>query len=627
MNIRCCAALTLLLGASPIVTLSAEEKPIDPLSFDRRIEPLLGKLCYSCHNDEKTKGDVNLRQDNNLRLVIQHRKTWLTALQALREKEMPPEKAKAQPSAEERELLIKFIDRTVNNLDCTQVADPGKPVARRLNRAEYDNAIQDLLGLDLDLAAAFPADGLSYGFDNISDALALPPLLVERYYDAATTALDAVWKDPKALARIFIAKSANAPGERAAARAIIVRFATRAYRHPVTDAHVDKLLTLFTKARPKTKSFEDAVRPMLQAALISPRFLVRIEDDQPEQPAAYPVAPYDLASRLSFFLWSSPPDEPLLAAAADGRLTKPDELERQARRMLADPRAKALAENFAGQWLQLRNLDDHNPNQQRFPGFTPSLRHALSDEATLFLDEIVRQNRPVTDLLDADYTYLNEELAAHYGITGVKGAQMRRVTLTDHRRGGVVTMGAVLALTSDPGRTNIPRRGNYLMGTILGAPPPPPPPMVPPLEETKGSGAPLTVREMLEMHRRKPECASCHAKIDPLGFGLENYDAIGRWQEQQAGKPIDASGVLPGGESFSGPVALKKILMDRKSAFANSLASQLLTYALGRGLIYPDECVVKDGLAALEHDGFHFSALVITVVKSFPFTHRRNPDF
>jgi hypothetical protein len=625
VNVRASLLGALLWGMCAGL-LPAADKAVDPLSFDRSIEPLLGKYCFSCHNDEKSKGDVNLRQDHDLRQIVAHRKTWLTALQMLRDKEMPP-KAKQQPNEAEREQLIRFIDRTVNTLDCAQVGDPGKPVARRLNRAEYDNAIQDLLGLDLDLASGFPADGLSYGFDNISDALTLPPLLVERYYDAAGKALDAAWKDPAAMARVFIAKPAGAADEREAARAIITRFAMRAYRHPVASAHVDRLLTLFTKARPKSRRFEDAVRPMLQAVLISPRFLVRIEDDQPEQKGAYPVAPYDLASRLSFFLWSAPPDEQLLSSAADGRLLQPEELERQARRMLADPRARALAENFAGQWLQLRALDDHKPDPQRFPGFTPTLRHALMDEATLFLDEVVRRDRPVTDLLDADYTYLNEELARHYGISGVGGAQMRRVALTDRRRGGVVTMGAVLTLTADPGRTNIPRRGNYLMGTILGAPPPPPPPMVPPLEEGKDVGRPLTVREMLELHRRAPECAGCHAKIDPLGFGLENFDAIGRWQEQQAGKTIDASGVLPGGESFAGPVELKRILIARKAAFAKSLATQLLTYALGRGLIYPDECVVKDAVAALEHADYRFSALVVTVVRSFPFTQRRNPDF
>lgn len=604
-----------------------KDKPIDPLSFDRSIEPMLGKLCYGCHNDEKTKGDVNLRQDHDLRQVVDHRKTWLTALKEVTEKEMPPEKAKVQPTEAERELLIKFIDKTVNNLDCTHVVDPGKPLARRLNRNEYGNAIQDVLGINADVASTLPADGISYGFDNIGDALTMSPLLVDRYYDAAGKALAALWRDPLALARILTPKPNDQAGEAAAARAIIARFAERAYRKPVSSSHLDRLMVVYGKARAKTAHFDEAVRPMLQAVLISPRFLVRIEDDQPDATGAYTVSAYDLASRLSFFLWSGPPDAELLSAAANGALLTPIEIEKQARRMLSDPRSSALAENFAGQWLQLRSLEDMHPDQKHFPDFTPSLKKAFTDEANLFISEIVHQDRPITDLIDADFTYLNEELAKHYGITGITGTQMRRVTLTDHRRGGVVTMGALLTVTSDPARTNIPRRGNYLMGTILGQAPPPPPAMVPPLEQSTGTGVALTVREMLEVHRRKAECAVCHAKIDPLGFSLDNYNAIGQWQDQEAGKPVDASGVLPSGEKFEGPIALKKILMDRTPAFARTMTEQMLIYVLGRGLIYQDDCVLKDAQASLAKNGYRFSSLILTIVTSFPFTHRRNPDF
>jgi hypothetical protein len=624
-------AWVLLLGTwlIPNARLEAadKDKPIDPLSFDRNIEPMLGRLCYGCHNDDKTKGDVNLRQDHDLRQIVEHRKTWLTALKELSEKEMPPAKAKPQPTAEERDVLIRFIDKTVNSLDCTHVVDPGKPLARRLNRSDYANAMRDLLGVDVDAAATLPADGISYGFDDIGDALSMSPLLVDRYYDAARRALDALWRDPGALARIIPPQPADQAGEAAAARSIIAAFAMRAYRKPVPAGHLDKLMGIFAKARAKSARFTDAVRPMLEAVLISPRFLVRIEDDQPDAAGAYAVSAYDLASRLSFFLWSGPPDPELIAAAASGAILKSGEIERQAKRMLADPRASALAENFFGQWLQIRSLEDMRPDQAHFPEFTPTLKKAFAQEAALFIGEIVHQDHPITDLLDADYTYLNEELAHHYGIRGVTGTQMRRVALADHRRGGVVTMGALLTVTSDPTRTNIPRRGNYLMGTILGTPPPPPPAMVPPLEQSTGTGAPLTVREMLEIHRRKPECAVCHAKIDPLGFSLDNFNAIGTWQDQEAGKPVDASGVLPSGESFSGPIELKKILIARTPSFAKTLSEQMLIYALGRGLIYQDDCVIKDAQAALARDGYRFSSLVLTVVASFPFTHRRNPDF
>jgi hypothetical protein len=606
--------------------LAAADPGTDPLSFDRRVEPLLETYCYSCHNDEKTKGDIDLKQDHDLRQIIEHRLTWRTALKKLRAEEMPPPKAKAQPDAPERAILIGFIDRTVNHLDCSEVADPGASLARRLSRAEYDNSMRDLLGLDLGLSAAFPADSTSHGFDTIGAALTMPPLLAERYYEAATTALDALWQDRDALARILVVMPGSEHGEGEAARRIIARFAARAYRHPVPPEHLDALLTLFTRARASGLPFPEAVRPMLQAVLISPRFLVRLEENRPGETGAYAVGAFDLATRLSYLMWSSPPDDELLSAAAADRLAAPGELEAQARRMLADPRAKALVVNFAAQWLQLPILDKHRPDAQRFPEYTPALGRAMADEAMLFLDEVMRQDRPITDLIDADYTYLNGDLARLYGIDGVEGPAMRRVQLSDHRRGGILTMAAVLTLTADPARTNIPRRGDYLLGTILGEPPPPPPPVIPALEEAAAALGPLTVREMIDLHRRNPECAFCHAKIDPLGIGLENFDAIGRWQDRQSGKPIDAAGTLPGGAAFDGPVALKRLLLARKPEFARAMASQLLTYALGRGLIVQDDCVVTDALNALERGAYRFSAMLVTVVTSYPFTHRRNPD-
>ena len=613
----CLWAAVLLVGA---------EVDVDPLSFDRRIAPLLDTLCYPCHNGEKTKGDVNLKQDQDLRQIIDHRATWQIALKKLRASEMPPAKAQVQPSAAERAQLVGFINRTINNLDCAHSADPGAAIARRLTHAEYDNALRDLLGLDLRLSQSFPADGVSFGFDNNGAALTMPPVLAERYYDAATAALDALWSDPQARAHLIGMPPGNGAGEEAAARAIITRVATRAYRHPVEPVHLDRLMTLFRMARRQGLPFADAVRPMLQAVLISPRFLVRIEENRPDELGPYPLGAYDMASRLSFFLWSSPPDDVLLAAAAANHLSRPEELEGQARRMLADPRARALGEHFAGQWLQLRALEGHRPDATAFPEFTPGLKQAMAEEARLVIDEVIMHDHPITELIDADYTYLNGDLARLYGIAGVEGPAMRRVQLADHRRGGLLTMAAVLTFTADPLRSNIPRRGNYLLSAFLGEPPQSPPPVVPPLEDSAGHDAQLTIREMIDLHRRNPDCAACHAKIDPLCIGLENYDAIGRWQDQQAGKTIDASGSLPGGEVFDGSVALKRILLAHRTAFARSMSSQLLIYALGRGLIYPDDCVLDDMLAALERSSYRFSALVVTVVLSFPFTHRRNPD-
>jgi hypothetical protein len=354
---------------------------------------------------------------------------------------------------------------------------------------------------------------------------------------------------------------------------------------------------------------------------------MRIETARLEADGPYPVDDYDLASRLSYFLWSAPPDEELMALAAKGELGRPEVLEAQARRLLGDYRSQALVENFIGQWLQLRGLATHKPDPKSFPGFTESLRAAMHEELALFLGEVVRKDRPLTDLIDADYTYLNEELARHYGIGGVEGPEMRRVTLQDRRRGGLLTSGAVLMLQSDPERTNVPRRGNYIAGTLLGSPPPPPPPDVPSLDQSRTEGKVQTLREILEAHRKRAECASCHAKIDPLGFGFQNFDAVGRWRDEEAGSPVDASGVLPGGRGFRGPVELKKILLERRDEFTKTLASSMLIYALGRGLQLEDECVLRDAQKAAAAGGYRFSSVVLTIVRSFPFRNRRNPDF
>jgi hypothetical protein len=296
--------------------------------------------------------------------------------------------------------------------------------------------------------------------------------------------------------------------------------------------------------------------------------------------------------------------------------------------MLADPRSRALADNFIGQWLQLRGLATHKPDLKKFPTFTEPLRGAMQQELTLFLSEVIRKDRPVTDLISADYTYVNEELARHYGLAGVSGKEMRRVALRDPRRGGVLTSAAVLMIQADPDRNNVPRRGNYIAGAILGMAPPPPPPDVPSLEEAKtADGKPRTLRQRLELHRQKPDCMGCHSKIDPLGFSLENFDAIGRWRDEEEGAPVDASGVLPNGQAFSGPVELKEILLARRDDFTRTMTENLLIYALGRGLQLEDECVVRDVLKAAAADEYKFSTLVLTIVRSHPFRHRKNPEF
>jgi hypothetical protein len=575
-----------------VALLSLQEKKEPPLSWDRSIQPLFRKHCWGCHDADKRKGEIDLTRDPNPRLIAQNRKVWQVALHVLESGEMPPKKA-AQPKDEERGRMIEFLKKTLGNLECKDDRDPGKPLVRRLNRVEYDNAVRDLSGLDLRLADGFSPDASSYGFDTIAEALALSPVLVEQYHDAAGKILDALKPLPE-----------------------LEPFARKAFRRPVDPDFLRKLEALEAK---------HGRRAALLAVLISPRFLLRIEQAQPDVAGPYLVDDYDLASRLSFFLWSAPPDDVLLAAAAKGELRAPEAVEAHARRMLADPRSRALAENFFGQWLQLRGLAAHKPDPKVFPGFTESLRTSMRLEVELCLDEIIRKDRPLTELLDADYTYLNEELGRHYGIPAA-GPEMRRVSLPDRRRGGLLTSAALLMLQADPDRNNVPRRGNFVAGAILGAPPPPPPPDVPPLEETKGAEA-KTLRERLEAHRRNPECASCHAKIDPLGLALENYDAIGAWRERQNGEgfrgknvpPIDASGTLPGGRAFDSPASFKKALLEEKDRFARAFSEKLLTYALSRPVGYTDRSTVEAVVKAAQAEGYRLRALIQAVVASEAF--------
>ena len=620
---RACLALALALPcAAP--GGAAEAKP-DPLSFDRSISPLLEQYCYRCHGGEKTKGDVNLQRDENPRMIAENRHDWSAALKELRAGEMPPAKAR-QPATEERERLIAFIDRTINASDCDQAKDPGRPAFRRLNRVEYDNTIRALFGLDLDAARAFAPDGSSYGFDTISDALSIAPVQVEQYFLAADQILAAAFKDRQALQSLHLVQPGPGVDARQAARTTLAAFARRAYRKPVDDASVARLMAIFDVAAAQKSSWLGAVRAAMKMVLVSPRFLIRIEDADERAQGPYAVADHDLAVRLSYFLWSAPPDDELAQLADAHRLGQPEVLAKQVRRMLADERSRALADNLFGQLLQLRTLADHHPDAQAFPQFTAQLGQAMHDEVALFLADVVRADRPLTSLIDANFPSLNEALARLYGIAGVSGAQMRRVALPDHRRGGVITMGAMLVITATPTRTNIPRRGNYVLGTLLGMAPPPPPANVPQLDAS-ADGRPHTLREMLQIHRTNPECATCHAKTDPLGFALENYDAIGRWVDAQDGQPIDASGVMPDGARFTGAVEMKRVLLGRKAEFLRAMCESALIYALGRGLQRSDECVVQDLLRALAAGNDSVSALVTGICASYPFTHRRNADY
>jgi mono/diheme cytochrome c family protein len=410
----------------------------------------------------------------------------------------------------------------------------------------------------------------------------------------------------------------------ACVKRILSTLARRAYRRPVATAEVERLAGLVELATSDGRSVEQGIGLALQAVLVSPHFLFHVErDPSPIEPgAAHRISDVELASRLSYFLWSSMPDDELLDAASRGQLQSPRALDAQVRRMLRDPRARALAHNFAGQWLEIRNLDAIRPDPEKFPAWRPELRDAMRQETELFFDAMLREDRPLGEFLDARYTFLNETLAEHYGIAGVRGPELRRVALTTSQRGGLLSQASVLAVSSYPTRTSVVIRGKYVLQNILGAPPPPPPPDVPSLDEQAVSTS-ASLRQQMEAHRENAVCASCHARMDPLGFGLENYDAIGRWRFEDGGMPVDASGVLPSGQAFSNPAELRRVLVGLLPDFSRCLTEKMLVYALGRGLEPYDKPTVRAITQRLAASGGGVQTLVREIVRSLPFGSRR----
>ena len=526
------------------------------VDFATEVRPVLEKYCFKCHGAEKQKGGVKLSDSADVAAIYRDVKTWDKALAEMRDRAMPPE-GKPQPGAEERTRVMEWLDHTLNDPDLDAVPrDPGRAFPHRLSRLEYNNTVRDLLGVDTRPADAFPPDGGGGGgFDNNSATLFIPPVLVEKYLSTAAELL-AKWKVP--------------PG---GARKSLTDFATRAFRRPVETAEVDALLGLFAEAEKRGDSFDDAIRFALRAVLISPHFLFRIE--VPRGTDAQPVNDHELASRLSYFLWSSMPDEELSRAAAEQKLHEPAVLETQTRRLLRDPKARAFAENFAGQWLRIHELQTSaQPDAHKFPEHTTAMRDAMAAEPIEFFHALLRENGSILKLLDADYTYLNETLAKFYGLD-VKGDAFQRVSLPDGIRGGAVTMGAVLTLTSYPRRTSPVLRGKWILEQILDAPAPPPPPIVKSLPSSDKVRDGLSFRQQLEKHRADAACAGCHKRLDPLGFGLENFDAIGRWRTEIAGEPVDAGGEMVTGEKFTGPIELKKILLAHKDEFTRNVTARM----------------------------------------------------
>lgn len=738
-------------------------------SVGQLLDTTLDQYCTTCHNDRSLTAGLSLegvRGDD----VSAHTPVLEKVLRRLRTREMPPP-SRPRPSESTTSQLVAWLEASLDRV-ALDAPDPGAPAIHRLNRAEYRNAVRDLLGIDLDHARDLPADDSGYGFDNIGDVLTVSPLHIEKYVSAArrvsqlaigtTTPQPVVEKytppsgsrneaiaglppnqrggtlfrhffpfdadytitvrirgrrilhmptprldvrvdgervrlfeadyeneeakqgtrnyevsitlpagdhtigagflteyatdpqDPRdrqsagysvdyvlvggpfdatgvgeseSQQRIFVCRPEPGSAEEPCARRILTMLARRAYRGLVTARDIDPLMTLFAEGRADGESFEHGIEMGLSGVLVAPRFLFRapVVPDEGRPGEVYRLSDLDLASRLSFFLWSSIPDEELLSLAEEGVLSEPRVLDGQIARMIADPKSWALVKNFGGQWLHLRNVADWAPDPERYRGFDESLRYAFQQETELFLEHLIREDRSVLDLINADYTFVNERLANFYGIDGVEGGYFRRVSLEGTNRGGVLTQGSVLMVTSYPTRTSPVLRGKWVLENLLGAPPPPPPPDVPALADVAETSA-VSLREALEQHRASTACSVCHARLDPLGFALEGFDAVGRFRTADDGMSIDDSGALPDGTRVDGPSGLRDVLLARRVEVVETLAEKLLTYAIGRGLEATDRPALREIRRRVESGDYRFSALVEGIVDSVPFRMRRIPE-
>jgi hypothetical protein len=620
-------------AANPAEKTSATpQQPEGKTAFSREVPPLLLEYCVTCHGGAKPRGQLPLDQLAQKPDFAKNIVAWEKVLTVLRGGDMPPPgRKRPEPAVFQRAAAA--IDAELERTYARLPRDPGRVTIRRLNRVEYRNTIRDLMGVDYPATEELPSDDVGYGFDNIADVLSLAPVHLEKYLAAAEKIVSEVFLDVKRRER-FLSWRGDARNPREAARRILTEFARRAYRRPVSPQEVERLLQLVDKARQDGDGPEEALQVAFKAVLVSPHFLFRIErDPAPDEkrplplpaeryvPGVYPISEYELATRLAYFLWSSMPDEELFQLAEKGQLRQ--NLDAQVKRMLQSPKSRALVENFAGQWLQLRNLSSIMIDPKLFPRYDAFMRESMQRETEMYFEYILREDRSILEFLDSDYTFLNERLARHYGIEGVQGLEMRLVKLPDRRRGGILTHASILTVTSNPTRTSPVKRGKFILENILGTPPPPPPPDVPELDNDKNAVLTGSLRQRMEKHRENPGCAVCHVKMDALGFGLENFDAIGAWRTKDGSFEIDPSGTLPDGTTFRNPAELRQALLQQADQFRRCLAEKLLTYALGRGLEPTDNVFLREIVAQTKQGGDRFSALILAIVHSDPFQLRR----
>jgi hypothetical protein len=623
----------------------------DSVSYEADIRPILAKKCFECHNTNMPKADVNLDNYKERARVIEDGELWLKVLDQIKTRHMPP-KGEPPLTAETYSKLVEGINSILQS--SLQQKSPGHVVIRRLGHSEYRYTILDLLHVDFDATNYFPSDGSGGGgFDNQGSALFFTPLKLERYYDAASTIVDSVynnkelWKQVVPITyhqnwwqrfrnwvkSVFFDHYSEVNPPDLAAEKVIFPFATKAFRKFLKEGEKEKLITLFKSVYDKLDSvdnpqrFDQSIAQSLKTILISPNFLYRVEEE-PEMTGSYPVNNFEVASRLSYFLWSSMPDQELFNLAYMGKLQDTLVLEAQARRMLADPKAKRFAENFSTQWLGITKLLDNQPllDPVKFPGFDMRIRQALYQETVEYFYYVLTESKNLLDLIKSNYTFLSKDLADYYGIEGVSGNEFRRTVLKDSTRGGVLGMGSVLATTSFATRTSPVIRGKWVMEQLMGISPPPPPPVVAALTEDEHKHNELGLRKILELHRSSPECRSCHEKMDPLGLSLENFDPGGLWRNSYGKVDIDPSGVMSDGTSFRGPVELKRLLMTEKEKIARNLSSRMLSYALGRSVLFTDEPALRALDNCLLKNNFDPQLFIVELVKSYPFRMKLN-DF
>jgi len=606
--------------------------------YEQDVQPVLQRHCIACHDAVRMEGGLDLTHYSSGDAASEVGEVWMKVAAAIQSGRMPPS-GHAQVPIDEKESVQHWAESRPRYAFCEELATEenqryfaGHVFSRRLTRLEYGNSIHDLFGVTLQAEELPPQDGSGgEGFDTVGDVLFTSTAHLEAYLRSAKVAVERSLghdlKDPVGTpGRLLIALPASLDPlsgltEADAAARILTAFSRRAWRRSVEPKEITELLELFQKERTAGQDFRTAIAAPLMAVTLSPHFLFVVETE-PDGAGVQRLTPHQLATRLSLFLWSSIPDDELLDAADSGKIYDDQFLRRQVRRMLRDPKSRALGESFGLQWLGIQEDGERAPDPDVFPEFTPDLASDEREEVIRFVSWIFQENRPLTELIDANYVLVNGRLGQHYGLQLPPNAPWQMTPVNDRRRGGVLTMGGVLTVSSFARRTSPVLRGKWIMDQVLGSYVAPPPPNVPALDDSSTADQPMTMRHRLEKHRAQAECAACHQTMDPLGFSLENYDAIGRWRETDEGLPVDAIGTLPSGDLVSGPDGLKKALLARSDEFQRHFVRKLIGFAVGRGLDRFDDCLVDKCLKHLKDSGSGAGTLVEEIARSYAFQYR-----